>query len=456
MLQHDYLKLGSDFYRKQHPDKINAPTLRVFNEELAHFLNLTIDNPQEVFSGNQLLAGSKPLSLAYAGHQFGHFVPQLGDGRAVLLGQAKAQNGELFDVQLKGSGQTAFSRNGDGKCPLSAAIREYVVSEAMHYLHIPTTRSLALVESDQLIYRDDLTPSAVITRIAKSHIRVGSFEYFAARGDIANVKKLADYVMNRHYGQCDSYLSLLSQVIKNQADLVSSWMSVGFIHGVMNTDNMLICGQTIDYGPCAFLDEYDENQCFSFIDKMGRYRFGNQKNIALWNLTRFGEAILPLIDDDLDKAVVLAQEELDGFCALFDGFYYDKMARKIGIEQVQEGDKELVDDFLTILQKHKMDYTNSFRNLSHMTFKDKQWQERWLTRLQSQNVDAMQVVDNMNGVNPVLIPRNHLVAQVIEGDIDLQEFLKALKDPFARKEQYEKYYREVDDSNRVFNTFCGT
>lgn len=457
MLKNTYQALGSDFYKTQDPDQINCPQLLVFNDELAQFLNLEIDNPQNILSGNALLPGSKPSSLAYAGHQFGHFVPQLGDGRAVLLGEAEAKNGELFDVQLKGSGKTYFSRNGDGKCPLSAAIREYVVSEAMYYLNIPTTRALALVKSDALIYREDLTPSAVITRVAKSHIRVGTFEYFAAKGDVKNVKKLADYVIARHYPGCDSYLSLLSQVIKNQAELVSSWMAVGFIHGVMNTDNMLICGQTIDYGPCAFLDEYDQDKCFSFIDKRGRYRFSNQKNIALWNLTRFGEAILPLIDDDLEKGVELAQKELDGFVEIFEERYYAKMAQKIGIVDVQGQDRELIDDFLAILQNKKMDFTNSFRNLSEMKFKDRDWEERWLKRIKSQGLELSEIAKNMDAVNPVLIPRNHIVQSLIDGDVDdLKEFLEAVKNPFVKKKGCEKYYCEVDETKRVRNTFCGT
>ena len=302
-----YYDLGNDFYKEKKPDKVKNPQLLIFNKKLAKKLNLELGKNErfltDIFSGNKLLPNSKPISLAYAGHQFGNFVPQLGDGRACLIGEVRDKKQELHDIQLKGSGRSFFSRNGDGKCPLDAGIREYIVSEAMHYLKISTTRSLALVKSDEFIQRNEYIPASVITRVAKGHIRIGSFEYFAHRRDFVNLQKLADYTIARflpkYVNKKNKYISLLKYLMKLQSELVSDWMRVGFIHGVMNTDNISVSGQTIDYGPCAFMDEFNRNQTFSFIDQAGRYSFMQQKNIIYWNIAKFAGAILPLIDNDI-------------------------------------------------------------------------------------------------------------------------------------------------------------
>ena len=380
-----------------------------------------------------MLPHAKPIALAYAGHQFGHFVPQLGDGRAVLLGEIKDKHGVLYDVQLKGSGKTFFSRNGDGQYPLDAAIREYTLSEAMHYLGIPTTRSLAIVKSDALIQRERLLPASVMTRIAKSHIRVGTFEYFASRDDLKNLKILANYTINRHFpnysNQSHPYLHLLNAVIKWQAVLVSSWMSIGFIRGVMNADNTAVSGQTIDYGPCAFMDEYKHDKVFSFIDKMGRYSFSNQRSITFCNLVKFAETILPLIDHDMKKAVNIAEEQLNQFPSLFDTIYYEKMLKKIGIFSFKglQADQHLIDDFLNILEHNKIDFTNGFRILSKVLLKefsfytkDQQylhWHTRWIQRLKDQMLDFNHIAKKMDRINPILIPRNHIIAHIIQQSV---------------------------------------
>lgn len=481
-ITNSYYKLGNSFYKEQNPTKIKNTHLVIFNKQLAKSLNIDLDhsnqNLSDIFSGNRLLPNSKPIALAYAGHQFGHFVPQLGDGRALLLGETTDKNGILQDIQLKGSGRTFFSRNGDGKCPLDAAIREYIVSEAMHHLKIPTTRSLAIVKSDELIQRQEISPASVITRIAKSHIRIGTFEYFAARNDISNLKILTDYTINRLFKENtktkNQYLSLLKSVIKLQAELVSSWMSVGFIHGVMNTDNTTISGQTIDYGPCAFMDEYQANKTFSFIDKAGRYSFFNQKNIILWNLIQFAQTILPLINSDLKKSRELVTKELSKFPELFDKIYYKKMLKKIGIFNFKNSpdNKKLINDFLNILQSNNIDFTNGFRSLSKVLLKketfqtqDQQylsWQKIWKKQLKDQNLDPIKIADKMDKINPILIPRNHIIADIIQKAVlendytQFHQFLKAAQEPFKENKKHNKYYSPPQANKRVINTFCGT
>jgi len=481
-ITNSYYQLGNDFYKKQQPDKITNPELIIFNHKLAKKLNMKLNMEQkylaDIFSGNKLLPNAKPISLAYAGHQFGHFVPQLGDGRAVLLGEINDKNNIIHDIQLKGSGRSFFSRSGDGKCPFDAAIREYIVSEAMYYLNIATTRSLAIIKSSEFIQRNEFVPASVITRIAKSHIRIGSFEYFAARNDFKNLKILADYTINRHFSKYvnhdDKYLYLLKSVIKTQAKLISSWLSIGFIHGVMNTDNSAISGQTIDYGPCAFMDEYEANKKFSFIDKKGRYSFANQKNIILWNLAKFAGSILPLLNNDINKAINIAQKELDKFASLFDKIYYKQMAKKIGIFTFHNKpeDKNLIDEFLQILEIKQIDFTNGFRILSKTLLKKANfytqnnqyaiWHKKWLARLAKQGVDFAHIAKKMDKINPILIPRNHIIANIIEQSMfsndysELQEFLSAIENPFIEKTQYQKYYQPPQDKDKVENTFCGT
>ena len=481
-ISNSYYQLGSNFYRKQNPNKVRNPELVIFNKKLAKSLDFQLyDNKKylaDIFSGKKLLPNSKPISLAYAGHQFGHFVPQLGDGRAVLLGEIEDKKGSLFDIQFKGSGRTFFSRNGDGKCPLDAAIREYIVSEAMYYLKIPTTRSISIVKSDELIQRENFVPASIITRIAKSHIRVGTFEYFASKGDIKNLKILADYTIKRHFSKYknhnNKYLYLLKSVIKLQAKLVSSWMSIGFIHGVMNTDNTTISGQTIDYGPCAFMDEYESNKVFSFIDKMGRYSFSNQKNIILWNLNKFAGSILPLINSNIKEAIKIVEKELYKFPSLFDKIYYKKMSEKIGVFDFKNTveDQNLIDDFLNILEKNNIDFTNGFRILSKVLLRESSfyskckqyisWQEKWKKRLDSQNLELNKISQKMDRVNPILIPRNHIIADIIQESVfknnytKFHEFLQAIQNPFSEKKKYSKYYLPPKEDEKIGNTFCGT
>ena len=481
-LNNSYYQLGSDFYKKQNPNKIRNPELVIFNKRLAKTLDFQLYGNKkhlaDIFSGNKLLPNSKPISLAYAGHQFGHFAPQLGDGRAVLLGEIKDKKGNLFDIQFKGSGRTFFSRNGDGKCPLDAAIREYIVSEAMYYIKVPTTRSIGIVKSDEFIQREDFMPASIITRIAKSHIRVGTFEYFASKGDIKNLKILADYTIKRHFSKYENhnkkYLYLLKSVIKLQAKLVSSWMSIGFIHGVMNTDNTTISGQTIDYGPCAFMDEYESNRVFSFIDKIGRYRFSNQKNIILWNLNKFAGSILPLINSNIKEAIKIAEKELYKFPSLFDKIYYKKMAQKIGVfdfKNIAE-DKNLIDDFLNILEKNNIDFTNGFRILSKVLLQESSfysqckqylsWQEKWKKRLDCQNLELYEISKKMDRINPILIPRNHIIANIIQESVfknnytEFHKFLQAIQNPFSENKKYSKYYLPPKEDEKIANTFCGT
>jgi serine/tyrosine/threonine adenylyltransferase len=475
-IHNSYHQLGSDFYCDNIPDKIKNPTLIAFNKSLAKELGISDEKAEEFFSGNKLLLNSKPIALAYAGHQFGHFVPQLGDGRAVLLGEVYNKKQELFDIQLKGSGRTFFSRNGDGKCPLDAAIRECLISEAMYHLKISTARSLALVKSDDFIYREEKIPAAIVTRIAKSHIRIGTFEYFSARNDLDNLKKLADYTINRHFPKYnnhqDKYLYLLKSVMKLQADLVSDWMKIGFIHGVMNTDNITISGQTIDFGPCAFMDEYESYKVFSYIDQKARYAFSNQKNIILWNLIKFAEAILPLIDENIKKAVKIAGPELNKFQNIFENIYLKKMAKKIGIFKVKDYDMSLIGEFLEILEENKVDFTNGFRILSSVLQKKEEfyvqnnkyltWQQKWQDRIALENIDLEDISKKMDKINPILIPRNHIIAKIIARAVnennydDFHKFLEAAKKPFTKNAKYSEYYQGVKNEERVRNTFCGT
>ncbi|MDA9573525.1 YdiU family protein [Rickettsiales bacterium] len=486
-LTNSYYKLGNAFYKKQLPEKALNPELILFNKKLATNLDLDLANNindiTNIFSGNKLPKSAKPISLCYAGHQFGHFVNQLGDGRAILLGEVKDKKNILYDIQLKGSGKTFFSRGSDGKCPLNAAIKEYIISEAMHYLKIPTTRSLSLIKTQDLIIRDQITSAAIITRVAKSHIRIGTFEYFACKKDFKNLQILANYTINRHYNKClnhkNKYLSLLKSIIKSQANLVSSWMTIGFIHGVMNTDNISISGQTIDYGPCAFMDQYNSKEVFSYIDKNGRYNFSNQKNIILWNLTQFASAILPLINNDINIAIKLAEIEINKFSQIFDNFYYTKMLKKIGIfnynKSIQDQapqDQALIDDFLNILEINNLDFTNNFRNLSNILLQKStfinvdnlwlNWQQRWQKRLKKQKLSQIEIANKMDKINPILIPRNHIISDIITRSIsqnnfsELTELIKAIKSPFIKKSQYSKYYQAPTKMQRIKNTFCGT
>ena len=487
MISNSYYNLGKDFYQKGSIDQAIDPKLIIFNSNLAEELQLNLKEDNEyllnIFTGNKLLKNSKPISLAYAGHQFGNFVSQLGDGRAVLLGEVKNKSGNLFDIQLKGSGKNYFSRGGDGKYPLDAAIKEYILSESMFYLNIPTTRSLALIKSSEFIRRESLIPSSVMTRIAKSHIRIGSFEYFSYRDDFKNLKLLADYTIKRHFlelqFQENSYLSLLREVMILQIELVASWMSIGFVHGVMNTDNISISGQTIDYGPAAFIDQYQSNKSFSYIDRNSRYSFSNQKNIMLWNMVKFAESILNLINPDVNKAIELVELELNQFSNLFDKIYFIKMLSKIGIFDFtgDQEDKKLITEFLSLLEENNLDFTNSFRILSDILinktifpsqcYKYKIWQKKWLQRINKQNIAYVKIFNKMNEVNPALIPRSHIIASIVKkilinNDYDeFIEFVELSKNPFIRKQsiiekKYNKYYLPPNKQEEIKYSFCGT
>ena len=497
-IKSDYLdNLGEDFFALQNPEQVRNPDLLVFNDELAKEIGFEKllskgDDLVQILSGNKLINSSKPLAMAYAGHQFGHFVPSLGDGRAVLLGEIE-NDGRLLDLALKGSGKTYFSRGGDGKCPLFSAVKEYLFSEFLHYLGVKTTRSLSVVKTDEIVLRQDGPEvAAVISRVSRGHIRIGTLQYFAARRDLKNVKKLADYAINRHYPDChkvkDPYFEFFKEVSRAQIDLIASWMSFGFIHGVMNTDNILICGETIDFGPCAFMEKFNRSQVFSSIDKYGRYAFDQQKQIIIWNLTRFAESILRLIcdgddDADVEKSITLIENELVKLSESFDEIYYSKMAKKIGIFDFKEEDRVLIDDFLDILEENELDFTNAFRSLlgflkgedfvvdgkilngKNSDFDD--WSLRLKARLdlekeQGDHLDAQinEITQKMNAANPSFTLRNYMVIkianQVVSGDLsEFEELLEAIKKPFTNKID-PKYSRVADKKEQSLRTFCGT
>lgn len=397
-LENTYCELPNIFYSKEIPEKILNPKLVEFNKELAEDLGLDLkflnsDEGIQYLVGNKLLEGSTPIAQAYAGHQFGHFT-MLGDGRAILLGEFISRNGQRFDIQLKGAGKTKYSRGGDGKAALGPMLREYIISEGMYGLKIPTTRSLAVISTGENVIREEILEGALLVRIAKSHIRVGTFQFARNFGDVEDLKKLADYTLNRHFKkdtyEGNPYLYLLKEVINNQAKLISKWQLVGFIHGVMNTDNMTISGETIDYGPCAFMDSYDINTVFSSIDINGRYAYGNQPKIGVWNLTRFAESLLPLLDDDIDNAIKIAEEALSNYGKLYNEYYFNGMRAKLGLFNKEEEDENLILSLLTIMNKFKADYTNTFLNLTLGNLEEmsifksddfKKWYESWQAKI---------------------------------------------------------------------------
>src|SRR5918994_1767102 len=429
-----YARELEGFYVPWKAAQAARPRLIKFNRQLAEELGLNADaldseEGARIFAGNETPEGALPLAQAYAGHQFGGFVPQLGDGRALLLGEVIDRDGRRRDIQLKGSGPTPFSRAGDGRAALGPVLREYLIGEAMHALGIPTTRALAAVVTGEPVYRERALPGAVLTRVAASHVRVGTFEFFAARGEQAKVGRLADYVIERHYpelkGHANPYLGLLERVCDKQAALVASWMHVGFIHGVMNTDNMAISGETIDYGPCAFMDHYDPSTVFSSIDAQGRYAYANQPSIAQWNLARLAETLLPLIDPDTDKAVGLATEVLQAFMTQFEAQLFAHMCRKIGLAHGLEGDADLINRLFAAMQESEADFTLTFRRLALVaesvnaepTLRElfarspsiDDWLRDWRARLASDPRSAAERGASMRRVNPAIIPRNHRV-----------------------------------------------
>ncbi|MCC8969910.1 protein adenylyltransferase SelO [Bradyrhizobium brasilense] len=483
--QNTYSALPANFFARVAPTPVAAPRLIKLNRPLAIQLRLDPDllsTPEgaEILAGKRLPDGADPIAMAYAGHQFGHFVPQLGDGRAILLGEVIDKDGVRRDIQLKGSGPTPFSRRGDGRAALGPVLREYIVSEAMFALGIPTTRSLAAVVTGEPVMRETALPGAVLTRVAASHIRVGTFQFFAARGDTDGVRALADHVIARHYPElkdaAQPYHALLAGVVARQAALVARWLLVGFIHGVMNTDNTSISGETIDYGPCAFLDAYNPAQVFSSIDEMGRYAYANQPRIALWNLTRLAECLLPLFADEQEKAIEQAQVILGEFPEKFTAAYNTGLRAKVGLFTVRDGDEALIQDLLDAMAKNAADFTLTFRHLGEAASDDAadaraqftdpavfdEWAARWRARLALEPQAPAERKAAMQAVNPAFIPRNHRIEAVIAAAVNsddyapFEELLTVLAKPFEDQPQFAAYADPPLPEQRVTQTFCGT
>jgi uncharacterized protein YdiU (UPF0061 family) len=471
-----YSRLPSSLFLRLDPVPVSTPRIILFNEKLAAGLGLKGSALQDkegtaILAGNAVPEGAAPLAQAYAGHQFGHF-NMLGDGRAILLGEHCTPHGTRVDIQLKGSGRTPFSRGGDGRATLGPMVREYIISEAMHALGIPTTRSLAVVATGETVLRERPLPGAVLTRVAASHLRVGTFEYAAYYTDRDTLRALADYAITRHYPMLAEndrpYLALLEAVIDRQAALIARWMLVGFVHGVMNTDNMTISGETIDYGPCAFMDQYDPDTVFSSIDRQGRYAYGNQPGIAHWNLTRFAEALLPLLDADQTRAIAMAEEALAAFGERFADDWQEGMRAKLGLGGHDEGDAVLIRDLLAWMQAYKVDYTTLFRTLSEEhtrgPYDDAEWSvwhARWSARLTQDARPLAEVKRAMRLCNPAVIPRNDRVEEALTAAVEqedtgpLERLLAVLKQPFA--DCTDRFYTAPPEPGLArYQTFCGT
>ena len=487
--QNQYSRLPEAFHQPVEPSPVAEPRWIALNRDLAGFLGLDADalDSEEglaYFSGNRIPDGAEPIAMAYAGHQFGGFVPQLGDGRAILLGEVVAEDGRHRDIQLKGAGPTPFSRRGDGRSALGPVVREYLLSEGMAALGIPTTRALAAVASGERVYREQVEPGGVFTRVASSHLRIGTMEFFAARQAVEQLSTLVDFAIGRHYPDlADSKspaLTLLEAVSHRQAALVARWLGVGFIHGVMNTDNMSLSGETIDYGPAAYLDGYDPQKKFSYIDRQGRYAYGNQPAIAQWNLARLAEAMLPLIakgeGGDRDRAVQAAEEILDRFADRFEGERDQVFGRKLGFDSPVDGVRPLYEGFLELLEKENTDFTVAFRRLAESAspagkepllelFSDpepmRQWHTEWLKQLEDAGISAEAAGKEMRQSNPAIIPRNHRVEEVIqaanqEDFAPFHRFLQALSSPFESREEFVEYEKPPLPEEEVHRTFCGT
>lgn len=473
-LKNSYAELPEFFYSKINLSKVSSPKLVVLNNELAEYLGLDINELQSeegvsYFAGNSVPKGSIPIAQAYAGHQFGYFT-MLGDGRAMLLGEQITPNGK-YDIQLKGSGRTPYSRGGDGRAALGPMLREYIVSEAMHALDIPTSRSLAVVTTGEPVIREKILKVAILTRVASSHIRVGTFEYAANFGTEENVRQLADYTIDRHYKEIEKddcpYLNFLREVVKRQASLIAKWQLVGFIHGVMNTDNMALSGETIDYGPCAFMDAYNPDTVFSSIDTYGRYAYKNQPKIAVWNLSRFAETLLPLLHEKNDKAIKLAQDAVAEFYELYHNNWISGMRKKLGIFNEEAEDEALIEELLYIMHKNNEDYTNTFIKLTFgNTLNDsaeyKEWHNKWQARLQRQNKTKDKLFELMKNSNPAVIPRNHRVEEALRTADENEDYsvmdklISVLKNPFAHSADQKEYAELPPPSFCNYKTFCGT
>lgn len=477
--ENSYLHLANKLYTKQNPTPVKNPKLIILNNLLAEDLGL---NPKEleskegigVFAGNRIPTAAEPIAQAYAGHQFGHFT-MLGDGRAILLGEHISPHKDRYDIQLKGSGKTTYSRGGDGRASLGPMLREYIISEAMYGLGIPTTRSLAVVTTGEPVYRETVLPGAILTRVAASHIRVGTFQYIKHYGKKEELKQLTDYTILRHFPDYISddnrYSLFLKEVIKHQAELIAKWQLVGFIHGVMNTDNMTISGETIDYGPCAFMDTYDPDTVFSSIDVNGRYAYKNQPYIGAWNLARFAETLIPLLDPDKDEAVEIANEAVSEFGKIYYKNYLNGMRAKLGLFHEEAEDESIISELLNIMKENKADYTNTFRflsldNMKGMEFFNtdgfKQWHKKWEDRKNKERKSSAESLELMRKNNPAVIPRNHRVEETIDAAVNREDFclmdklLKALSNPYAYSPEQEEYTKLPPPSPIPYRTFCGT
>ena len=481
-----YSRLPEHFFARLDPTPVAQPRLIVLNRPLAHDLGLGMDAVDadalaQILGGNIVPGGAEPISMAYAGHQFGSFVPQLGDGRAILLGEVLDRCGVRRDIQLKGAGRTPFSRRGDGRAALGPVLREYVVSEAMHALGIAATRALAAVTTGEPVFREAPLPGAILTRVAASHVRVGTFQYFAARGDDEAIRQLSDYVLDRHYPEAKDaerpYLALLQAVARRQAALVARWMQVGFVHGVMNTDNMAVSGETIDFGPCAFIEAYDPAAVFSSIDELGRYAFGNQPRAAQWNIVRFAEVLLALIDPDPNRATELAQAVISAFPTWYESEWIAGMRRKLGLGLAQDGDLGLIRGLLDAMHANQADFTLTFRRLCDAAaeagdagpralFADPgaydRWALLWRERLQSEDGSPAERAQAMRRVNPAVIPRNHRVEQALKAAVEREDYapffelLTVLSRPYEEQHAYLAYAAPAQAHERVVQTFCGT
>ena len=473
-LQSSYTQISDKLFSELKPDAVTNPSTVIVNNELAEKLGLNLkgiskEDLSNLFSGNSLPHGSKPFAQAYAGHQFGQFTI-LGDGRAHIVGEQVTPDGEIFDIQYKGSGRTPYSRGGDGKAALGPMLREYLISEAMYYLGIPTTRSLAVVETGEKVYREVPLKGSILTRVASSHIRIGTFQFLAAHKDYEGMKSLLDFSIKRHFSNLkfseNLAIEFIKAVMQKQINLIVEWMRVGFIHGVMNTDNSTISGETIDYGPCAFMDHYDANTVFSSIDTQGRYSFANQPSIIQWNLVRLAECLLPLIDKDEKRSIEIAQNLINTFSSLFKDKWLQMMKKKLGIKDQSEDDEELINNLIKWMQQKKPDFTNTFCNLMNYDHADDEefeddefnnWKREWKKR-----VESKEYLDVMMSCNPTLIPRNYLVEEALseaetDGKFDkFNELNEIISSPYQLKKVNIKYLETPSKTNIPYKTFCGT
>ena len=476
--ENSYLQLPKNMQSKQLPEKVKNPKIVLINNNLSNELGINLSNldPEYlalVFSGNQLPAGSDTIAMAYAGHQFGHFTI-LGDGRAILIGEHINNKKQRYEIQFKGSGKTEFSRNGDGKAALGPMLREYIISEAMYHLNIPTTRSLAVVKTDEKVIRETELTRAILTRVASSHIRVGTFQYFAYKKDDESLKSLVNYSIDRHYAEIKNseniYINLIDRLMDKQIDLVVNWMRVGFIHGVMNTDNMALSGETIDYGPCAFMDKYDPKTVFSSIDHFGRYAYYNQPSITKWNLARFAECLIPFLDTNKDEAIKIATDKINEFDKKYEKKWLKMMSDKIGLLDTEKEDEVLILDLLQWMHSNKADYTNTFYNLINEKIFSNQvydnadfltWKDRWKMRLSKYKNKMDKVEEKMKFSNPIIIPRNYKVEEALSaaesGDMSLVEILlKALEKPYENNSNLKDFQITEKLNKSGYKTYCGT